>query len=111
MIVTLAATLGGSVFGDHCSPISDTTILSSTGANCRHIDHVRTQLPYAFTAATASIVGYLVAAATNFNVFATLGSGIVTLYLILFFMNKRSKRKYANEEIPAEENLSEDATV
>ena len=53
MVVTLAATLGGSVFGDHCSPISDTTILSSTGANCPHIDHVSTQLPYALTVAVS----------------------------------------------------------
>ncbi|MCF9378868.1 Na+/H+ antiporter NhaC family protein, partial [Vibrio parahaemolyticus] len=47
MLPMLGAVLAGSVFGDHCSPISDTTILSSTGARCHHIDHVATQLPYA----------------------------------------------------------------
>jgi Na+/H+ antiporter NhaC len=59
-IPTLAAVMGGAVFGDHCSPISDTTILASTGAGCNHIDHVATQMPYALTVAVASFTGYLV---------------------------------------------------
>ncbi|MBW8190683.1 Na+/H+ antiporter NhaC family protein [Neiella marina] len=60
MLPYLAAVLAGSVFGDHCSPISDTTILSSTGAGCDHIEHVRTQLPYAVLVAIVSAVGYAV---------------------------------------------------
>ncbi|GIU13295.1 Na+/H+ antiporter NhaC family protein [Shewanella sp. MBTL60-007] len=60
MLPMLSAVLAGAVFGDHCSPISDTTILSSTGANCHHIDHVMTQLPYALIVAGISLVGYLV---------------------------------------------------
>lgn len=60
MLPMLAAVLAGAVFGDHCSPISDTTILSSTGANCHHIDHVITQLPYALIVAGISLAGYLV---------------------------------------------------
>lgn len=60
-ITSLAAVMGGAVFGDHCSPISDTTILSSTGAGCRHIDHVATQIPYAVTAAASCFIGYLIA--------------------------------------------------
>jgi tetracycline resistance efflux pump len=60
MLPMLAAVLSGAVFGDHCSPISDTTILSSTGASCHHIDHVVTQLPYALIAAFISLVGYTV---------------------------------------------------
>jgi Na+/H+ antiporter NhaC len=59
-IPTLAAVMGGAVFGDHCSPISDTTILASTGAGCNHINHVATQMPYALTVAGACFVGYLV---------------------------------------------------
>ena len=51
LLPALAAVLAGAVFGDHCSPISDTTILSSTGAGCNHIDHVATQLPYALISA------------------------------------------------------------
>ena len=60
-VVTLAATLAGSVMGDHCSPISDTTILSSTGAQCKHMNHVMTQIPYASLAGAACIVLYLLA--------------------------------------------------
>jgi tetracycline resistance efflux pump len=60
MMPMLAAVLAGSVFGDHCSPISDTTILSSTGARCKHIDHVSTQLPYALFVAFISLIGYIV---------------------------------------------------
>ncbi len=62
---TLAATLGGAVFGDHCSPISDTTVMSSMAAQCDHIDHVRTQLPYALTVALVAIAGYGVLALTE----------------------------------------------
>ena len=63
-ITSLSAVLAGSVFGDHCSPISDTTILSSTGAGCRHIDHVATQIPYALTVAGVCVVGYVIAGFT-----------------------------------------------
>ncbi len=61
LIPTLGATLAGSVYGDHCSPISDTTILASTGAECKHIRHVETQLPYATLVAATCAVGYLIA--------------------------------------------------
>ncbi|MBO5852562.1 MAG: Na+/H+ antiporter NhaC family protein [Clostridia bacterium] len=61
VLLTVAATLGGAVFGDHVSPISDTTILSSTGGNCNHLDHVRTQLPYAGTIAGITVISYIVA--------------------------------------------------
>ena len=61
LIPALGATLAGSVYGDHCSPISDTTILASTGADCVHIRHVETQLPYATLVAAACAVGYLAA--------------------------------------------------
>ena len=95
MIVTLAATLGGSVFGDHCSPISDTTILSSTGADCNHIQHVSTQIPYALTVAAASGIGYFVSALTKFNVFTTIGSGVLSLIVMIYIFDKISKRKNA----------------
>jgi Na+/H+ antiporter NhaC len=60
-IVSLSSVMSGSVFGDHCSPISDTTILSSTGARCNHIDHVSTQIPYALTVAAVCFAGYIIA--------------------------------------------------
>jgi Na+/H+ antiporter NhaC len=63
-ITSLSAVLAGSVFGDHCSPISDTTILSSTGAGCKHINHVATQIPYALTVAVICFIGYIIAGFT-----------------------------------------------
>ena len=74
--MTVAATLGGAVFGDHVSPISDTTILASAGANCNHVDHVNTQLPYAATIAGISFVTYLIA-----GVCASLGSVVSCLIM------------------------------
>lgn len=88
MTITLSATLGGSVFGDHCSPISDTTILSSTGAECPHMDHVSTQIPYALTVAVSCVVGYAVSAVTSFNVFTTTLSGIACLLILLLVINR-----------------------
>ena len=61
MLPCIAAVLSGGLFGDHCSPISDTTIMSSMGAACDHIDHVKTQLPYAITVAVASFITYTAA--------------------------------------------------
>jgi Na+/H+ antiporter NhaC len=62
-VLTVSATLGGAVFGDHVSPISDTTILASAGANCNHVDHVKTQLLYAGTVAIIAFLSYIVAGA------------------------------------------------
>ena len=61
MIIGMSACLAGAVCGDHCSPISDTTIMSSAGAQCNHVNHVSTQLPYAITVAGFSFVGYILA--------------------------------------------------
>lgn len=63
-LICVSAVLGGSVFGDHASPISDTTILSSTGAGCPHLEHVSTQIPYAFSVALCAIIGFLVGGIT-----------------------------------------------
>ena len=59
MIISISACMAGAVCGDHCSPISDTTIMASAGAQCEHIYHVSTQLPYALTAAAVSLVAYV----------------------------------------------------
>jgi Na+/H+ antiporter NhaC len=61
LAVYVGAALSGGVFGDHCSPISDTTIIASTASGCEHVEHVMTQLPYALTAGAAATVAYLVA--------------------------------------------------
>lgn len=91
--VSLAATLAGSVFGDHCSPISDTTILSSTGAGCDHILHVSTQMIYAVTVACCCFVGYLVAGLSGGNLWATLLVSIVLLLITLVLLHSISSAK------------------
>ncbi len=93
LLASLAAVLAGAVFGDHCSPISDTTILSSTGAGSHHIDHVVTQLPYAILAAVVSAIGYLVlgiSASIWIGFFAALISFVV-LVGIAQVISKRGK--------------------
>ncbi len=79
MIMATAAILGGGVCGDHLSPISDTTILSSTGADCDHLRHVESQLPYGFLAAAVSVVCYLLSGVAGLSVWLTLPAGIVLL--------------------------------
>jgi Na+/H+ antiporter NhaC len=61
MIIAISACMAGSVCGDHCSPISDTTIMASAGAQCNHVNHVSTQLPYAIFAAVMSVLFYILA--------------------------------------------------
>lgn len=94
MVITVAAVLSGAVCGDHCSPISDTTILSSTGADCNHIDHVSTQMPYALLVAGVSFVGYLVSGITQ-NGWIGLIVGIVVLLAILFAILAKDKKAKA----------------
>ncbi|MGL4362911.1 MAG: Na+/H+ antiporter NhaC family protein [Cellulosilyticaceae bacterium] len=89
---TLAATLAGAVFGDHCSPISDTTILSSTGSGCNHIDHVSSQIPYAMVVASCCFVGYIIAGFTA-NPWLTLGVSIGLLVIVLLILNHLSKKE------------------
>lgn len=95
LVISLAATLAGSVFGDHCSPISDTTILSSTGAGCDHLTHVSTQMYYAFVVAGCCLVGYLVAGFTR-NVWLTLGVSFLLLCAVLKILHMRSMKKEAS---------------
>lgn len=84
LLTVMAAVLAGAVFGDHCSPISDTTILSSTGAGCNHIDHVTTQLPYALIAAVIATIGFLIIGFTG-NTFLSLASVIIMLIVFTIF--------------------------
>ncbi|HJA08547.1 MAG TPA: Na+/H+ antiporter NhaC family protein [Candidatus Mailhella merdigallinarum] len=83
LVVTLSATLAGSVFGDHCSPISDTTILSSAGAGCNHVEHVSTQLPYALVVAGACFAGYTVAGVSGGSLVLSLGTAIAVLAALI----------------------------
>ena len=92
VIICISACLSGAVCGDHCSPISDTTIMASTGAQCDHVNHVSTQLPYAFTVAVVCAVGYLLAGFVQ-NVFVVLGSSILMMLGTLFIIRNISKAK------------------
>ncbi len=86
---TVAAILGGSVFGDHCSPISDTTIMSSMASSCDHVDHVRTQLPYALLgAALALVIGYLPSVGLGVPPGFTLIAGLVAIVLWVRFVGQ-----------------------
>ncbi|MBO5479918.1 MAG: Na+/H+ antiporter NhaC family protein [Clostridia bacterium] len=105
-ILTVSATLGGAVFGDHISPISDTTILASAGAQCNHVEHVNTQLPYASVVAAIAVVAYLIAGAC-----VNLGSVVSCLimwavavglfvgfvFLVLHFSRRKEERKTQEE--------------
>lgn len=88
MLPCLSAVMAGAVCGDHCSPVSDTTILSSTGAKCNHMDHVTTQLPYALTLAVATIVGYLVVGYTGSGILGFISTGLVLVALIMIFKRR-----------------------
>lgn len=92
LLPTMAAVLAGSVFGDHCTPISDTTILSSTGAGVNHIDHVMTQLPYAIISAIAACVGYVVIGFTSHYVFG-LVSALAFILLLSLIVRVTSSNK------------------
>ena len=91
VIICISACLAGAVCGDHCSPISDTTIMASTGAQCDHVNHVSTQLPYAFTVAGVCGVGYLLAGFVQ-NVAVVLGVPVLLLLALLFGMKMFSRR-------------------
>ena len=88
IIPCLSAVMAGAVCGDHCSPVSDTTILSSTGAQCNHMDHVLSQLPYALLVAAASVIGYLVVGFTESGLLGFITAGIIMLVLIMLFKAK-----------------------
>ena len=95
--VGISACLAGSVCGDHCSPISDTTIMSSAGAHCNHLDHVETQLPYALSVAAISFVTYILAGLFNLAgiTWAAIPIGAVITVLFLIVMKKVAKKQAA----------------
>lgn len=84
----VSAVLAGSVLGDHCSPISDTTILSSLASSCNHIEHVRTQLPYALTVGVVSIVIGTIPSAFGVSSWILFPAGLLVLFLIVRFVGK-----------------------
>ncbi len=90
-LIGMSACLAGSVCGDHISPISDTTIMSSAGAQCNHLVHVKTQIPYALTVAAVSCVSYIVAGFVQ-NVWMSLAIALVLLMIVLVFLKTWAKK-------------------
>ena len=87
MIMSISACMAGAVCGDHCSPISDTTIMASAGGQCNHVNHVTTQLPYAITVAAVSFVTYVIAGFVQ-NALICLPIGIVLMIGTLLVIRK-----------------------
>ncbi len=92
LIIGISACLAGAVCGDHCSPISDTTIMSSAGAKCNHINHVSTQLPYALTVAAVSFVAYVVAGFVQ-NWLIVLPLALLAMFAVLFVIKLNIAKK------------------
>ena len=98
LIIGMSACLAGAVCGDHCSPISDTTIMSSAGGQCNHLNHVSTQLPYAISVAAISFVMYVIAGFVQ-NAIVCLAIGVVATIAFLFVMKKISDKLHPETKI------------
>ena len=94
LTVGLGACLGGAVMGDHCSPISDTTILASTGAQCYHLNHVKTQIPYAVTVAAVAFVNHILAGLIQ-NVVINLIIALASMFAVLMIIRAVTSKKTA----------------
>ena len=97
MIIAMSACMAGSVCGDHCSPISDTTIMSSAGAQCNHINHVSTQMPYAFTCAAVSAVTYIIAGLVR-NAVLSLLVGLAIMFAVMFIFKVAGGKTVAEQD-------------
>ena len=103
LILTMAWTLSGAVCGDHCSPISDTTIMASAGAHSDHVNHVSTQLPYALVAASVSFIGYLIAGAIGYTTESSLALiampiTLMIMVITILLIKRINCRKYSSQE-------------
>ena len=99
MIVGISACLAGAVCGDHCSPISDTTIMSSAGAECEHINHVSTQLPYAIFVAVVSFVCFIIAGFVPLwyvMLPASIAIMVASVFALKYFVNKKASAQTEN---------------
>jgi Na+/H+ antiporter NhaC len=109
MLATIGAVLAGSIFGDHCSPISDTTVLSSAASGSDHLDHVSTQLPYAVSVALVALLLGYVPVGFGYSPVVLLPLGLIVLYLIVQFLG-RPVEEYAKSMAPLDDLPSADAS-
>ena len=105
MIIAISACMAGAVCGDHCSPISDTTIMSSAGAQCKHLNHVATQLPYALSCAVISAITYFIASCIErgtgslmISACVSLPLGLIVMFLFLLVMKKGAQKRRGRME-------------
>lgn len=124
VVITISAILAGSVFGDHISPISDTTILSSSGAQCNHIDHVKTQMPYASIVAIISLVSYIILGAVTSKISTmvtqkhlygyaslialTVGPVLLLSVLTIILMVKKHKKELPTQVVQFNKNIGDE---
>ena len=89
----VSCVLAGSVLGDHCSPISDTTILSSMASSCNHVDHVKTQMPYALTVGAVAVIFGTIPGALGASPWITFPIGVIILWIIVYFIGEKVENK------------------
>lgn len=102
MVISISAVLAGAVCGDHVSPISDTTIMSSSGAQCNHINHVQTQMQYAAVVVVVCVIGYVIAGFTK-TWWITLILSLAILTTVLVLIRKYTDRKYTDPSVTADQ--------
>jgi Na+/H+ antiporter NhaC len=107
LLGAISSIMAGAVFGDHASPISDTTVISSMASACDHIDHVRTQLPYALLAAgVAMLVGDIPTAIWGINPIFSIVAGLVVIYLLLRFLGRPVEEEVRRAQAAARETAA-----
>jgi len=89
LILTISSVLAGSVFGDHCSPISDTTIMSSLSSSCDHIDHVKTQLPYSLTVALIALIFGIIPVSLGMPYLLSVAISVLLAFIVIRFFGKK----------------------
>ena len=97
LMLTVSSVLAGAVFGDHCSPISDTTIMSSMASSCDHIDHVKTQIPYAFVTATLALFVGIIPVSYGFPYLLSMGAAIGIAIGIILLIGKRPLKEKTHQ--------------
>ncbi len=101
-MVSISGMLDGAIFGDHCSPISDTTVLSSICSGCEHLDHVRTQIPYALLGAVvAALAGYALVGAWGADLWVGMAAGMTGILVLIHVVGRRDPNEKGQSRFPS----------
>lgn len=98
LALVIGAAISGGVFGDHCSPISDTSIMSSTGSAADHMEHIRTQLPYAMIIGLSASAGFLMSGLTQSSILGIITTAAVLVAILMFVKNRMKRRNLGMDE-------------